>query len=80
MAEPATKEDITEHELRLAGAMRHLRIKLEKVETTEELEKFIKDYDHEGIERRQLPRLSIFYGEMDKGEVTYLTWKYEIEC
>lgn len=80
MAEAATKDDITEHELKLVGAMRHLRIKPERVETTEELEKFMKDYDHEGIERRQLPRLSIFYGEKDKGEVTYLTWKYEIEC
>lgn len=80
MAEAPKREDVTEHELRLIGAMRHLKIKPEKVETTEELEKFMKDYDHEGTERRQLPRLSIFYGEKDKGEVTYLTWKYEIEC
>ena len=44
------------------------------------MEKFIKDYDKEGTERRQLPRLSIFFGEDGKGEVSYQTWKYEIEC
>lgn len=76
----ATKEDVTEHELKLIGAMRHLKIKPEKVETTEELEKFMKEYEKEGTDRRQFPRLSIFYGEEGKGEVGYQTWKYEIEC
>lgn len=80
MAEPPTRDQVTEHELRLIGAMRHLKIKPEKVETTEEMEKFIKDYDRETTERRQLPRISIFFGEDGKGEVTYQTWKYEIEC
>lgn len=79
MATP-TKDEVTEHELRLIGAMRHLKIKPEKVETTEELEKFMKDYEKDGTDRRQFPRLSIFYGEEGKGEVGYQTWKYEIEC
>ena len=60
--------------------MRELKIKPEKVETTEELEKFMKEYEKDGTERRQLPRLSIFYGEDGKGEGTYQTWKYEIQC
>ena len=80
MAVPPTKDDVTEHELKLIGAMRHLKIKPEKVETTEEMETFIRDYNKEAIERRQLPRISIFFGEDGKGEVTYQTWKYEIEC
>ena len=79
MAAP-TKDEVTEHELKLIGAMRHLKIKPEKVETTEELEKFMKDYEKDGTDRRQFPRLSIFYGEEGKGEVGYQTWKYEIEC
>lgn len=77
---PPTKDEVTAHELKLIGAMRHLKIKPERVETTEEMEKFIKDYDKEALERRQLPRISIFFGEDGKGEVTYQTWKYEIEC
>lgn len=81
MTDPLTKDDVTEHELKLIGAMRHLKVKPETVETTEELEKFMKDYDHDSSEgRRQFPRLSIFFGEEGKGEVTYQTYKYEIEC
>ena len=80
MATAPTKDEVTEHELKLTGAMRHLKIKPEKVETTEDLEKFIKDYENDGTDRRQLPRLSIFYGEECKGEVGYQTWKYDIEC
>ena len=75
-----SKEDVTEHELKLIEAMRHLKVKPEKVETTEDLEKFMKDYEKDSTERRQFPRLSIFYGEEGKGEVGYQTWKYEIEC
>ena len=45
MAAAPTKDEVMEHELKLKGAMRHLKIKSEKVETTEELEKFIKNYD-----------------------------------
>ena len=40
----------------------------------------IKDYEKDGTEKQQFPRLSIFYGEEGKGEVGYKTWKYEIEC
>ena len=75
-----SKEDVTEHELKLIEAMRHLKVKPEKVETTEDLVKFMKDYEKDSTERRQFPRLSIFYGEEGKGEVGYQTWKYEIEC
>ena len=80
MATAPTKDEVTEHELKLIGAMRHLKIKPEKVETTEDLEKFMKDYEKDGTDRRQSPRVSIFYGEEGKGEVRYQTWKYEIEC
>ena len=79
MAAAPTKDEVTEHELKLIGAMRHLKIKPEKVETTDELEKFMKDYDG-GTSRHQHPRLSIFYGEDGKGEVGFQTWKYEILC
>ena len=80
MAAAPTKDEVTEHELKLIGAMRKLKVKPEKVETTEELEKFMKDYEKDGSDRRQFPRLSIFFGEAGKGEVTYQTWKYEIQC
>lgn len=77
----ATVDDITQEELKLVGAMRCLRVKPEGVETRADLEKFMKDYDKEShTEKRQLPRLSIFFGEEGKGEVVYQTWKYEIEC
>ena len=79
MATAPTKDEVTEHELKLLVAMRHLKIKPEKVETTEELEKFIKYYDG-GTSLHQHPRLSIFYGEDGKGEVGFQTWKYEILC
>lgn len=80
MAEAPTKDEVTPHELKLIGAMRKLKVKPEKVETTDELEKFMKEYDKDVSDRRQFPRLSIFYGEDGKGEVTYQTWKYEIQC
>ena len=80
MAAAPTKDEVTEHELKLIGAIRKLKVKPEKVETTEELEKFMKDYEKDGSDRRQFPRLSIFFGETGKGEVTYQTWKYEIQC
>ena len=44
------------------------------------MEIFIRDYDKEAVIRRQLLRISIFFGEDGKGEVTYQTWEYEIEC
>ena len=66
MAVSPTKDDVTEHELKLTGAMRHLKIKPEKVETTEEMETFIRDYNKEAIERCQLPRISIFSGKTAK--------------
>ena len=75
-----TKDEVTDHELRLISAMRKLTIKPEKVETAKELETFMTSYNKDGGERRQLPRLSIFFGEDGRGEVGYQTWKYEIEC
>lgn len=77
----ATKDDITDEELKMLGAMRNLRIKPEGIESPADFEKFVKTYDKDSfIEKRQLPRLSIFFGEEGKGEVGYQTWKYEIEC
>lgn len=61
MATAPTKDEVTEHELKLIGAMRHLKIKPEKVETTEDLEKFMKDYEKDGTDRRQPPRVSILW-------------------
>ena len=71
-----SKEDMTEPELKLIGAIRHLKVKPEKVETTKELEKFMKEYEKDSTERQQFPRLSIFYGEEGIGEVGYQTKKY----
>jgi hypothetical protein len=31
-------------------------------------------------DKRQVPMLSIFWGEDNKGEVTYMTWHYQIQC
>ena len=81
MATP-TKDEVADHELRLIGAIRDIKIKPKKVETVDELETFIKDFCKHGkgeVERRQLQRLSIFFGKVGEGEVTYPTWKYEIE-
>ena len=80
MAAASTKDHVTEHKLKLIGAMIKLKVKPEKVETTEELEKFMKDYKKDGSDRRQFPRLTIFFGQDGNGEVTYQTWKYEIQC
>ena len=80
MATAPTKDEVTLHEIKLIGAMRELKVKPEKAETTEELEKFIKEYEEDDSDRRQIPHLSIFYGEDRKGEDTYKTWKYEIQC
>ena len=80
MASVPTKDEVTDHELKLIGAIRKLKVKPEKVETTEDLEHFMKEYDKDGSEKRQFARLSIFFGEDGKGEVTYQTWRYEIQC
>ena len=80
MATP-TKDELADHKLRLIGAIKDIKIKPEKVETADELETFMKEYSKHGkreVERRQLSWLSIFFDEVDKGEVTYSTWKYEI--
>ena len=44
------------------------------------MEKFIKEYEKDDSDIRQIPRLSIFYGDDRKGEDTYKTWRYEIQC
>lgn len=77
----ATRDDITDEELKVVEAMRHLRIKPEGVESKEDFENYIKEYAKYSVtEKHQLPRLSIFFGEEGKGEVGFQTWKYEIEC
>lgn len=77
----ATKDDITEEELKLVGAMRHLRVKPEGIESPQDFEKFVRSYDHELLtDKRTIPRMSIFFGEEGKGEFGFQTWKYEIQC
>ena len=77
----ATKDDITEEELKMVGGIRHLRIKPEGIELPQHFEKFVKTYDRETVmDKRNLPRLSICFGEEGKGEDGHQTWKYEIEC
>ncbi|MCG7879679.1 MAG: hypothetical protein JAY75_19795 [Candidatus Thiodiazotropha taylori] len=77
----ATKEDITEEELKLIGAMRHLRVKPEGIESAQDFEKYVRSYDHDLVtDKRTIPRVSIFFGEEGKGEVGFQTWKYEIQC
>ena len=73
-----TKDEEADHKLNLIGAIRDIKIKPEKVETADELETFMKEYSKHGkreVERRQLSWLSIFFGEVGKGEVTYPMWK-----
>lgn len=65
----ATKDDITEEELNMVGAMRHLRIKPEGIESPQDFERFIKSYDRETVvDKLNLPRLSIYILEKKKKE------------
>lgn len=84
MATPATKDDISEEELKLLGAIRTLDVKPEGVDSKEGFESFLKKYEEtfkgQTTEKRQTPRISTFFGEEGKGDVSYRTWRYEIEC
>jgi hypothetical protein len=84
MATPATKEDISNEELKLIGAIRTLGIKPEGVSSKEEFEDYMHKYETlthplHG-DKRSFPRISTFFGEENKGDVNYSTWKYEIQC
>ena len=59
MATAPTKIEVTPHELKLIKAMTELKIKPEKVETTEELEKIMKEYEKDGTDRRKFHALLI---------------------
>lgn len=65
------------------------KTKVPKVETAEDLTSFIKHYGAELLagssgtaapKSVNVPRISIFFAEPNKGEVNYPTWKYEIKC
>ena len=85
---PVTKDTITEDELKMVELMKSLKIKPPKFETAEELEHYMKYYVTETEAAKpdvkkhyeRNPKISIFYGENNKGEVQYTTWRYEVEC
>lgn len=81
----AEKDSVTDEELKLLGAMRKLKIKPEHIETPADFESYMKHYEetvgtHSSGDRKQNPRISTFFGESGKGDVTYPTWRYEILC
>lgn len=87
--EPRT--DISEEDLKLLDAFHALRTSSKhRIEKTEDLITFMKEFDpHEDRKpeshqqhwkHSNIPRLSIFYGEEGKGEVSFATWKYEVKC
>lgn len=52
-----------------------------KIETPEQLEEQL----HQKVKEEKTvlgkyPRISLFYGEPNKGEVNYRTWRYEVNC
>lgn len=84
----ATNDDVTEDELAVVSALRGLQFKPGKIESPDDLEKFMHKYpdtskDSSEVKRdvtKQFPKISIFFGETGKGEVSYLTWRYEVQC
>jgi hypothetical protein len=79
----ATKDNVTEEELKWIDAMRHLETKPEGVESPEDFERFIRYYPDRNsmnFNRPQIPKISTFFGESGKGEVNYTTWRYEVRC
>ena len=83
-----TKDTITADELKMVELMKSLKIKPPKFETAEQLEHYMKFYVTETEATKpdvkkhyeRNPKISIFYGESNKGEVQYTTWRYEVEC
>lgn len=79
---PAEEEEAA----KLADAFHHLKVKPPKIESPEELEDFMKFYvasmdrTREPVKSTKWPKISEFRGEVDKNEVSYLTWKYEVNC
>jgi hypothetical protein len=92
MSTSVKKEDVTEEDLELLGALKEL----EGFTLKEKLERFVKRHEESkeapmpshfshvtgAADKRPvpIPRISRFFGEDSKGEVTYLTWRYEIQC
>lgn len=54
------------------------------MDTKAGFESFLKIYEEspktQTAEKRQTPTISSFFGEAGKGDVSYSTWRYEIEC
>ena len=63
-------------------------VKACKLETGDEFENFMKEHEKMSGEAKkskapnasQIPKISTFFGEKGKGEVSFNTWKYEIRC
>ena len=77
-------EAITAEDKGLLDALHKL-----KIATPEELEKTLeskaeiikeKVYVEKSNTSGKYPRISLFYGEPSKGEVSYRTWQYEVNC
>ena len=79
-------DDISDAEKKIIEAFRKLPV-TPKVETPEDLTKFMADYggmmamgkgpkEHSGV---QYAKISTFFGEPGKGEVSYPTWRFEVE-
>jgi hypothetical protein len=86
-------DKVTADDLKLLKAFHELKVEVKpKVEKTEDLLSFIKHYGAElnkdeasgatpkTIISHQFPKISQFYGEPGKGEVSFLTWRYEVRC
>ena len=81
-----------EQSAKLIAAFNKLKIK-PKADTAEDLEQWLKSFSTEGfvkVEPRaypstvvtssQQPRISQFYGNNIKGDVSYTQWVYEVKC
>lgn len=76
---------VTEEEKELLEAM-----KVHKIETKSDFEQFIQAQNPASppsgavpkfeAPSVKFPRISLFFGEPGKGEVTYRTWRYEVNC
>lgn len=81
--------EITEEDKNLLDVFKHLKIKPPvKVESPEDLEHYMEYYvqqtdkDKGDVTKIKTlsPKISVFYGESGKGEVTFPTWEYEVKC
>lgn len=74
--------ELSEDEKKMIAAFRELHT-IPKVESAADLVHYMRHFGDEPETKllsHQVPRLSIFYGETGKGEVSFQTWKYELRC